>query len=100
MPDICFLCQLHFDARKSKETQVMTGKGKTILDSKQDSQGNISAVLLKGNSTFTPIDTAINMTKRGQIDAVHVKETVHAKEHIRSRPDSKIGNNLDEMAKD
>jgi hypothetical protein len=78
----------------------MVGKGKKILDSKQDSQGNISGVLLQGNSTFTPIQTAINMTKRGQINAVRVKESKNAKEHIRSKPDNKIGNNLDEMAQD
>ncbi len=78
----------------------MAGKGKKILDSKQDSQRNISGVLLQGNSTFTPIQTAINMTKRGQINAVHVKESKKAKEHIRSKPDTKTGNNLDKMAKD
>jgi len=89
-----------FDARESKEMQTMKGKGKKILDSKQDSKNNISGVLLKGNSSFTPIETAINMTKRGQIDAVYVKGSEHAKEHIRSRPDNKTGNNLDEMAKD
>ncbi len=100
MPDVCLLCQLTFDARKSKETQTMKNSSKKILDAKQDAKGNISAVLLKGNTTFTPIQTAIDMTKRGQIDAVHVKESNHAKEHIRSKPDTKIGNNLDEMAKD
>ncbi len=78
----------------------MKGKGKKIVESKQDSNNNISAVLLKGNKTFTPIQTAIDMTKRGQIDAVHVKKSQNAKEHIRSKPDNKIGNNLDEMAKD
>lgn len=78
----------------------MKGKGKQVIDSKENSKGNISAVLLKDNVTFTPIDTAIGMTKRGQIDAVHVKESKNAKEHIRSRPDSKTKNNLDEMAKD
>ncbi len=78
----------------------MKDKGKKIVDSKQDSKQNISAVLLKGNKTFTPIDTAIGMTKRGQIDAVHVKESKNAKEHIRSRPDNKTKNNLDEMAQD
>jgi len=78
----------------------MKEKGKKIVDSKQDSKGNISSVLLKGNTSFTPIETAIRMTKQGKIDAVYVKESDHAKEHIRTRPDNKIGNNLDEMAKD
>ncbi len=78
----------------------MKGKGKKILNARQDAEGNISAVLLQGNTTFTPIQTAIDMTKRGQIDAVHVEKSQNAKEHIRSKPDTKTGNNLDEMAKD
>ncbi len=78
----------------------MTKKGKTIVDAREDSEGNISGVLLEGNKTFTPIQTAIDMTKRGQINAVYVRESEHAKEHIRSPPDGKTGNNLDEMAND
>lgn len=78
----------------------MAGKGKKIVDAKQDSEGNISGILFQGNTTFTPIQTAIDMTKRGLVDAVHVKQSNNAKEHIRSRPDNKTGNNLDEMAQD
>jgi hypothetical protein len=78
----------------------MTTKGKKIVDAKEDAKGNISGVELTGNVTFTPIDTAIDMTRRGQIDAVHVRGTRDTKEHIRTRPDSKTKNNLDELAKD
>jgi hypothetical protein len=78
----------------------MKSKGKKIIDAKEDADHNISTVLLKGNKTFTPIKTAIDMAKRGEIDAVHVKKSQHTKEHIRTRPDDKKQNNLDDMAED
>lgn len=74
-------------------------KGKKIVDAKADSKGNITAVKIKGNQTFTPLETAIRMTKQGKIDAVVVKPH-HAKEHLRTRPDSKETNNLDNLAND
>lgn len=76
----------------------MVGKRK-IVDAKADSKGNIKAVKIKGNKTFTPIKTAIRMTKQGKVDAVAVKPK-NAKEHLRTRPDGKTANNLDEMAED
>lgn len=39
------------------------------------------------------------MTKQGKIDAVVVKPQ-NAKEHLRTRPDSKEFNNLDNLAGD
>ena len=74
-------------------------KGKKIVDAKADSKGNITAVKIKGNQTFTPLETAIRMTKQGKIDAVVVKPQ-NAKEHLRTRPDSKEDNNLDNLASD
>lgn len=72
---------------------------KKIVDAKADPKGNITAVKIKGNETFTPLKTAIRMTKQGKIDAVVVKPK-NAKEHLRTRPDGKTTNNLDEMAGD
>jgi 4-hydroxy-L-threonine phosphate dehydrogenase PdxA len=72
---------------------------KKIVDARADKQGNITEVKLKGNTTFTPLETAIRMTKQGKIDAVVVKPT-NAKEHLRTRPDNKESNNLDDMAGD
>src|SRR5688572_29787017 len=99
MPDVCFLCQILFDARKSKEIQTMADKPKTIVDARQDEKGNISAVKLQGNQTFTPLETAIRMAEQGKIDAVVVTPK-DAKQHLRTRPDNKTKNNLDELAKD
>ena len=46
---------------------------KKIVDAQNDSDGNVKSVRLKGNKTFTPIDTAIRMTENGKIDAVAVR---------------------------
>ena len=76
----------------------MAGK-KKIVDAKADSKGNITAVKIQGNQTFTPLETAIRMTEQGKVDAV----VVHPKDgdkHLRTRPDGKTKNNLDEMAGD
>ena len=35
--------------------------GKKVIDAKQDSKGNITAVKLSGNSSFTPVETAMGM---------------------------------------
>lgn len=72
---------------------------KKIVDAKADAKGNIEAVKLRGNTTFTPVKTAIRMTKQGKVDAVVVKPK-GAKEHLRTRPDSGTDNNLDDMAGD
>jgi len=76
----------------------MTNK-KKIIDAKSDSEGNIKAVKLDGNKTFTPIETAIRMTEQNKIDAV-VVDPKDAVKHIRTRPDNKNNNNLDYLAGD
>jgi hypothetical protein len=72
--------------------------GKKIIDAKNDSDGNVNAVKLEGNSSYTPINTAIKMAENGQVDAVVVKPK-DGKKHLRSKPDGKKKNNLDELAK-
>ncbi|MDX2369169.1 MAG: DUF3892 domain-containing protein [Colwellia sp.] len=74
----------------------MTGKRK-IVAAKADSNGNISAVKLDGNSNFTSIDTAKRMTQNGQIDAVYVEATRNTVDHIRQRPNNIECDNLDDM---
>lgn len=75
--------------------------GKKVRDAKQDSKGNITAVKLSGNSSFTPVETAMGMADRGQIDNAHtVRPKNGTKAHLRTNPDNRKGNNLDEMAKD
>jgi len=74
-------------------------KKKKIVDAKADSKGNIIAVKIQGNTTFTPLETAIRMTEQGLIDAVVVKPKGRRK-HLRTRPNSKNTDNLDDMAGD
>lgn len=74
--------------------------GKRVVDAKEDSKGNITAVKLSGNKSFTAVETAIYMADKGQIDnahAVHPKNGT--KDYLRTNPDKKTGNNLDELAK-
>ncbi|MGI8543361.1 MAG: DUF3892 domain-containing protein [Aridibacter sp.] len=71
-----------------------------ITDAVADDKGNITKVKIQGNKTFTPVKTAIQMTKRGEIDAVAVKKTAKTKEHLRTRPNSKTSDNLDDLAGD
>ena len=73
--------------------------GKKIIDAKNDSEGNIKSVLLEGNQSFTPIESAIRMADSGKIDAVAVHPS-KSKDHIRAKPDSIKKNNLDQLAKD
>lgn len=70
-----------------------------IVDAKADPKGNITDVKLEGNQNFTSLETAIKMTKQGLVDAVVVTPK-DAKQHLRTRPDDKTKNNLDDMAGD
>ena len=73
---------------------------KKIVDAKADEKGNIRSVLFQGNSSFTPVSTAIDMAERGQIENAHAVHTRDGSKHLRSNPDSKEKNNLDQMAQD
>jgi hypothetical protein len=71
-----------------------------IVDAKNDSKGNVKAVLLEGNKTFTDKETAIRMADRGDISNAHVVRRENAVTHLRTNPDGSRKNNLDEMAED
>lgn len=70
---------------------------KKIIDVKNDLSGNVAAVKVAGNKTFTPIETAVRMAESRKIDAVPVHPK-NGKSHLRSRPDGRIENNLDYLA--
>ena len=71
-----------------------------VVDARADEMGNITAVLLEGNSRFTSQKTAIGMAERGEIENTHAVHPQGGDPYLRSNPDSKKRNNLDEMAKD
>lgn len=74
--------------------------GKKVTDAKADAKGNIIAVKLSGNSGFTPLETAMRMADKGQIDNAHSVHRAGAKPHLRTNPNSKTSDNLDDMAGD
>ena len=70
-----------------------------IIGARADSMGNITQVKIAGNQNFTPLKTAMDMADTGKIKAVTVRPT-NAKKHLRTPPDSKKSNNLDDFAGD
>lgn len=78
--------------------QKKSAPKRQIVEAKADKRGNIVAVRFKDNSTFTNLDTAVRLAERNLIADTHVVHS-RGKRHIRTNPDNKIKNNLDEMAK-
>jgi Protein of unknown function (DUF3892) len=70
-----------------------------IIDARANESGNIEAVLLEGNTTYTSLKKAITMTEQNQVDAVVVNQK-NGNQYLRTRPDKKTENNLDDMAQD
>ena len=75
-------------------------KKRKIVDARADDEGDITHVRLEGNSRFTPVEQAMPMADRGEIDNAHVVRRYNAKPHLRTNPDGKASNNLDTMAGD
>ncbi len=73
----------------------MAGKRK-VVDAKANAAGKITAVKLEGNKNFTSLEKAINMTENGDVDLVVVN--VKDKKHLRTRPNEKTKDNLDDLA--
>ena len=73
---------------------------KRIVNAKADSDGDITAVLFEGNRSFTPLETAIRIAGRGEIENAHVAHTGKGRPYLRTNPDGEEGNNLDSMAGD
>jgi len=71
---------------------------KKIVDAQQDPGGNISAVKFEGNKNFTPVKKAIEMAEMDKIINVHAVHKKDGDKYLRSNPDNKKRNNLDDMA--
>ncbi|MFT5298161.1 MAG: hypothetical protein ACI9YH_004208 [Colwellia sp.] len=74
-------------------------KLRKVINAKEDKNGNISAVLIEGNTNFTNLNTAKKMAMNKKIDLVYVKPSKNATDYVRQKPDTKKSNNLDDMAK-
>ncbi|MDE0317752.1 MAG: DUF3892 domain-containing protein [Candidatus Poribacteria bacterium] len=73
---------------------------KRVVDAQADSDGDITAIRLEGNTIFTPLNTAIRMAERGQIENVHVAHTGAGRAYLRTNPNGKEKDNLDYLAGD
>ena len=73
---------------------------KKIVDARADSDGDITAVRFAGNATFTPLETAIRMTERGQVENAHVAHTGEGRAYLRTNPNRNEQDNLDYLAGD
>jgi hypothetical protein len=75
-------------------------KKREVVDARADEKGNIEAVRFAGNVKFTGIAKAINIVEREGSPNVHVVHPQGAKPYLRTNPDSREANNLDDMAGD
>lgn len=69
-----------------------------IVRTRQDGDGDITHVLFGGNQRFTPLEVAVPIADRGEIERTHVVRRQGAKTHLRTNADGQAKNNLDEMA--
>ena len=78
----------------------MMEKGRRVVDARADSKGNITHVRIEGNQRFTGLETAMGMADRGELSNAHSVRPSTAKPHLRTNPDGRTANNLDDMAGD
>ena len=76
------------------------GKKRKIVDARADEDGDITHVLFEGNTNFTAVERAIPMADRDEIQNTHVVRARDKKVHLRTNPDGRRRNNLDDMAGD
>lgn len=73
---------------------------KKVVDATSDSKGRTTSVRLSGNKTDTPIDRAIRMAERGEIKNAHAVRPQCGKPYLRTNPDGKSKNNIDNLSGD
>lgn len=71
-----------------------------VVGARADSKGNITHVKISGNQNFTPVPTAMRMADRGELSNAHSVRRTGAVPHLRTNPDGRKTNNLDDMAGD
>lgn len=74
--------------------------GRKVVDARADKKGNVTHVLIDGNQRFTPLETAMRIADQGGLSNAHSVRPSNAKDHLRTNPDSRTSNNLDDMAGD
>lgn len=76
------------------------GKKRKIIDARADEEGDITHVRFEGNSRFTSVEKAMEMAERGDVQNAHVVNPRGGRKYLRTNPDSRKSNNLDDMAGD
>ena len=71
-----------------------------VVDARADAEGDITHVRLEGNTNFTSVEKAMQMADRGDLENAHTVRRRNAKQHLRTNPDGKKSNNLDDWAGD
>ncbi len=65
---------------------------------RQDKDGDITHVLIDGNTRMTPLDQAVKIAERGGLKDVHAVQGEN-KKFLRSDPNGKETDNLDNLPK-
>ncbi len=71
-----------------------------VVDARADAEGDITHVRLDGNTNFTSVEKAMEIADRGGLENAHTVRRGNAKPHLRTNPDGKKSNNLDDWAGD
>ncbi|MBL1214701.1 MAG: DUF3892 domain-containing protein [Ignavibacteriae bacterium] len=73
-------------------------KQRKVVDAQADKNGNITSVKIQGNKSFTPLSVAIKLAERNELSNVVAVHPNNGNTYLRSKPDSKKNNNLDDLA--
>lgn len=68
-----------------------------IVKIKKNTDGDITDVMLDNGNVYS-IDEAIMMTRDGLIEGVNVGKARNGREYLRSNPNDREGDNLDNMS--
>ena len=74
--------------------------GRRVIDARVGSKGNITHVRIEGNQRFTGLDAAMRMADRGELSNAHRVNREGAKPRLRTNPNGRTSDNLDDMAGD
>lgn len=75
-------------------------KKRKIVDARSDEKGRTTHVRFEGNERFTSVEKAKPIVERGDVSNAHLVKPKGGEPYIRTNPDKKRGNNLDEMSGD
>lgn len=75
-------------------------KARKIVDAISDKTGRTTHVRFNGNERFTPVEKAKPIVERGEVSNAHLVKPQGRESYIRTNPDLKKANNIDQMSGD